>query len=81
METMREKKLGIAHGKPEEKLKHVSLDGNAGHRITKRAKETNDMKSKKVMKNTKENRSVLAHLSAAATATTANVDKISVVSI
>ena len=43
----------MANSKPEEKLNHVCLDGNEGHRITKRAKETNDTKSKKGMKNTK----------------------------
>jgi len=35
-------------------LKHASLDGNEGHRITERAKESNDMKSKKGVKNMKE---------------------------
>ena len=44
----------MANSKPEEKLNHASLDGNEGHRISKRAKETNDTKSKKGMKNTKE---------------------------
>jgi len=44
----------VANSKPEEKLKHISLDGNEGHRITMRAKEMNDTKSKKDMKNTKE---------------------------
>ena len=44
----------MANSRPEEKLNHASLDGNEGHRITKRAKETNDTKSKKGMKNTKE---------------------------
>ena len=44
----------MANSKPEEKLIHVSLDGNEGHRITERAKEKNDTRSKKGMKNTKE---------------------------
>jgi hypothetical protein len=44
----------MANSRPEEKLNHVSLDGNEGYRITKRARETNDTKSKKGMKNTKE---------------------------
>ena len=39
----------MANSKSKEKLNHVSLDGNKGHRITKRAKETNDMKSKKII--------------------------------
>ena len=51
-----EKELGITSGNsnPEEKLNHVTLDGDEGNRITKRAKETNDTKSKKGMKNKKE---------------------------
>ena len=44
----------MANSKSKEKLNHVSLDGNKGHSITKRAKETNDAKSKKGVKNTKE---------------------------
>ena len=41
----------MANSRPEEKLNHVILDGNEGHRITKRAKETNDTKE---MSDTKE---------------------------
>ena len=48
----------MANSKLEEKLNHVSLDGNIGHRITKRAKETNDAKSKKGVKNTKEKKTL-----------------------
>ena len=44
----------MANSKPEEKLNRVSLDGDEGHRITERGKETNDTRSKKGMKNTKE---------------------------
>ena len=48
----------MANSRPEEKLNHVSLDGNKSHRITKRTKEMNDTKSKKDMKKNMKERSV-----------------------
>ena len=44
----------MANSKPEEKLNHINLDGNEGHRITKSANEMKETKSKKDIKNTKE---------------------------